>query len=150
MTNPSGFINALNDRFSGVLNWQQLKELWDFVRREAGAGWYVYAIGEPVPDAPRNAADIERFLAAIETLLRHDLRDDSCTGVVYVDSRQKPSLIKIYDPFHMGSACSRSQTAPLPGWILTRFRPTELKADRVLPENRRRWWRELWSQAPAA
>ncbi len=150
MTTSDCFIDALNDRFSGVLSWQQLQELWEIVRREAAAGWFIYAIGEPLPPAPRNAADIERFIAAIDALLRHDLRDDSCTGVVYADNRVNPQLIKIYDPFHMGSACRRGAAAPLPGWILTRIPPTELKPDRVLPENRRRWWRELWQQAPAA
>jgi len=150
VTQPDRFIDALNERFFGVLDWQQLQELWDVVRREAGAGWYVYAIGEAAPTAPRSAGDVERFLCAIDSLLRHDLRDDSCTGVVYTDSREAPRLIKIYDPFNMGSACSRSTAAPLPGWILTRISPTELEADRVLPEKRRRWWHELWASAPAA
>jgi len=150
VTRSTSFSDALNERFFGVLDWSQLQALWATVRRDAGAGWYLYAIGEALPEYPRSANEIERFLDAIDTLLRHDLRDDSCTGVVYTDNRDSPQLIKIYDPFHMGSACSRSQSAPLPGWILTRLPPTELKADRVLPENRRRWWRELWSPAPVA
>lgn len=150
MTTPDRFIDALNDRFSGVLSWQELQELWDAVLREANAGWYIYAIGEPLPHSPCSAADIERFLAAIDNLLEHDLREESCNGIVCADSRENPLLLKIYDLFHMGSACRRGAAAPLSGWILTRVPPTELKTDRVLPENRRRWWRELWQQAPAA
>ena len=150
MTTPDRFIDALNDRFSEVLSWQKLQELWDSVLREANAGCYIYAIGEHLPHSPCSAADIERFLAAIDSLLKHDLRDNACNGIVYADSHENPQLLKIYDPFHMGSACRRGAAAPLAGWILTRIPPTELKTDRLLPENRPCWWPERWQQAPAA
>lgn len=143
MSGPQPFYAALRGRFSSLLSWDDLSRFWDVVRAQPD-GWYIYAIGEPTPTNPSSAAELDRFLTAIDQLLRNDHREDYC-GIVYADDRQTPTLVKIFDPHNLGVSCGFSKNPPLPGWVLSRLPPLPLTDPRPLPENRRRWWRELWS-----
>jgi len=149
MTNPStscgqaNFSSAFRGRFCNLLTWDSLDALWQTLRAETGAGWYIYAIGMPVPEQPASAAALRRFIDAVDALLRHDHREDYC-GIVYVDNPQAPTLIKIFDPHNLGTSCGSSKNPPLPGWVLSRLPPEPLDDKRPLPASRQRWWRELW------
>lgn len=143
MTGAPAFYTALQGRFRGILDWDDLARFWALLRERADAGWYIYAIGEPVPSHPRSGAEVLRFLDAVDALLREDHREEYC-GIVYTDSREDPSLVKIFDPHNLGVSCGFSKNPPLPGWILSRIPPLPLKDRRVLPESRRRWWNALW------
>ena len=148
MTQPSivaeesVFAARLRGGFSNVLTWDQLTALWDIVRA-VPEGWYIYAIGEPPPDEPADAATLGRFVAEIDTLLRREHREDYC-GIVYADDRSAPTFIKIFDPHNLGSSCGSSGVTTLPGWLLTRMRPEVLQDTRILPESRKRWWHALF------
>jgi len=126
------------------MQWKQLDDFWQVVRHRAAAGWYIYCLGEPVPQTPRNSQEVEKFLTAIDALLRYDHDEDYC-GIVYVDSKTEPTFIKIFDPNNLGMSCGSSKNPPLPGWTMTLAPPTTLESKRPLPEGRRRWWRELWT-----
>jgi hypothetical protein len=139
---PSEFMTAFNGRFSGILRWPQLDELWAVLRADAGAGWHVYAIGETPPTAPASAEQVQRFIAEIDQLLRRDYQEDHC-GLVYVDDRARPAFIKIYDPHNLGVVCGYSDNPPLPGWVLSKIAPVELPAA-TLTGQRKRWWRRLF------
>lgn len=138
------FLTAFRGSFTSLMQWGQLDSFWDVVRTRAGAGWYVYCIGEPVPDAPRSAPEVEKFIQAVDALLHYDHDEDYC-GIVYTDSKTEPTFIKIFDPNNLGVSCGSSKNPPLPGWTLTLLPPTLLESKRPLPEGRRRWWRGLWS-----
>jgi hypothetical protein len=149
MTSPStsghaDFHTAFRGRFSNLLTWDSLDTLWQTVRAQAGAGWYIYAIGMPAPTRPASADDVKRFVDALDALLRHDHREDYC-GIVYVDNREAPTLVKIFDPHNLGTSCGSSKHAPLPGWILSRLPPEPLVDKRSLPAGRQRWWHALWN-----
>lgn len=143
MNSPHPFHAAFRGRFSNVLRWNQLSELWDRVRASADNGWYIYAIGLPMPQAPRPGPDVTRFVDAVDALLRTDHREDYC-GIVYVDDHDEPGIIKIFDPKNLGVSCGFSNNPPLPGWVMSRIPPALLEDRRPLPGNRRRWWQELW------
>jgi hypothetical protein len=136
------FREAFRGRFHGVLRWPQLDELWVTVREDLDGGWYVYAIGEPPPEEPVSAVQLDVFLSEVDQLLRMEHEEDYC-GVVYTDSFEQPSYIKIFDPNNLGVSCGFSDNPPLPGWILSKLPPTDLNADLPLPGNRRRWWQRL-------
>ena len=68
---------------------------------------------------------------------------DYC-GIVYADQLDAPSFVKIFDPNNLGVSCGFSDNPPLPGWILCRVPPEDLKPDAPLPEGRKRWWRALF------
>lgn len=137
------FYTAFRGRFVSLLSWEDLAAFWDVLRARAGAGWYLYAVGEPVPQAPRRAEEVRRFIEAVDALLRRDHREDYC-GIVYTDSKEAPTLVKIFDPHNLGVSCGTSTHPPKPGWIMSLLPPQPLEDRRPLPEARRRWWRALW------
>jgi hypothetical protein len=140
------FLQAFRGRFTGILEWNELDVFWQTLDRQADKGWYIYAIGEAVPDASVGADEVRNFVNEIDALLRKEYEEDYC-GIVYVDSKSDPEFIKIFDPNNLGVVCGFSDNPPLPGWILSRIPPVDLKDASILPGNRRRWWRRLWKQA---
>ncbi len=142
------FYQAFRGHFSSLLNWEDLDAFWKTVRTRAADGWYVYAIGMPLPQQPASTAEVERFIERVNHLLHDDHREDYC-GIVYADDKDNPGFIKIFDPGHLGVSCGFSQNPPLPGWIMCRIPPQLLEDSRVLPAKRQRWWQELWNHSPA-
>lgn len=136
------FKARLNGPFSGIITWDQLSELWSVVTGQP-EGWYIYAVGEALPQAPADGPTLIRFVQGLDELLRREHREEYC-GIVYADDRGKPSIIKIFDPHSLGSSCGSSGTKTLPGWLLTRMPPEQLDDHRLLPEGRKRWWRKLF------
>lgn len=141
-SNQGDFRAAFNGGFSGVLRWHQLDELWARLRSQADSKWYIYAVGEPPPDAVADTESLIRFIDEVDVLLRRDHGEDYC-GVVYVDDFINPEFVKIFDPHNLGVSCGYSDSPPLPGWILSRLPPIDLQAPVPLPGNRRRWWQRL-------
>jgi hypothetical protein len=138
------FYVAFRGSFTSILSWAQLDDFWRTLRANAAAGWYVYALGEAPPQQALTREQVIRFINAIDVLLHEDHYEDYC-GIVYTDSKTKPSFIKIFDPFHLGSSCGGSGEPAIPGWIMSLTPPLVLETARPLPENRRRWWRQLWA-----
>ncbi len=140
----SAFYTRYRGSFSGILKWSQLDLFWDVLRAKAEAAWYIYAIGEPVPQQPVSAEQLNKFISEIDQLLRKEHEEDYC-GVVYVDDKADPNFIKIYDPNNLGVVCGFSDNPPLPGWILSLIPPETLDDNTFLPQSRRRWWQRLFS-----
>ncbi len=142
MTEVHPFVQKFRGGFTGILRWPQLDELWATLRQQADKAWYIYAIGETPPDSPASAQQLDAFLQEIDTLLRSEHEEDYC-GIVYVDERDDPGFIKIYDPNNLGVVCGFSDNPPLPGWILSLEAPVDLQVALPPPGNRRRWWQKL-------
>ena len=136
------FLRAFRGSFTSALRWPQLDELWLRVRERAGAGWYIYAVGEPPPTAPTDAEGVLSFVTEIDKLLRAEHDEDYC-GIVYADEPRAPIFIKIYDPNNLGVSCGSSTNPPLPGWIMSQIPPVDLPSTRA-PLNRRNWWQRLF------
>lgn len=143
--NEPAFMDRYQGRFTGVLRWENLGDLWQAVRDQGEtASWYIYAVGEPPPAEPAAPAELETFLAEVDRLLREEHQESYC-GVVYADDLQTPSLVKVYDPNNLGSVCGPGLgPPPLPGWVLSTLPPVDLEAAMAPPANRRRWWRRLF------
>jgi len=137
------FLVRFRGHFSGILKWEQLDRFWETVSAKADAGWYIYAVGEPVPQSPRSAEELKSFITEVDTLLRREHEEDYC-GIVYVDNIDNPTYIKIFDPNNLGVSCGFSDNPPTPGWILSLIPPVELPGTGPLANNRRRWWQRLW------
>jgi len=138
------FHIAFRGHFTSLLRWEDLDALWALVRQHAGAGWYVYAIGEPAPVRPSSAEQVGNFLDEVDALLRKEHDEDYC-GIVYTDSKTAPTMIKIFDPNNLGVQCGFSDNPPLPGWVMSRLPPVTLECRDQRPEGRKRWWRRLWA-----
>lgn len=146
MTEVHPYLQAFRGSFTGVLRWHQLDALWQQVRTDAAQGWYVYAVGEEPPTTPLQGITLDKLIQELDQLLRHEHGEDYC-GIVYADSLQKPSYIKVFDPHNLGSTCGSSGNPPLPGWILSKMQPINLPAALPQPNNRRRWWQKLFHPA---
>ncbi len=141
MEKPEDFEALYSGRLWSLLSWQQLSDFW--TRIERGAGWYLYAVGEPLPTAAAGAAEVDAFIARIDELLRREHHHDYC-GIVYADDLDAPRMVKIYDPNNLGSSCGTGKHPHPPGWIMSRVPPVALDRPGPLPESRRRWWRALF------
>ena len=123
-----------------VLSWEQLTAFWGKVDR--GAGWYLYAVGQDVPQASSTPEEVGRFIHHIDELLRKEHEEDYC-GIVYADDLENPSFIKIYDPHNLGVSCGSSGQHIFPGWTMSQQEPVNLRPA-VVPNNRKKWWSALF------
>lgn len=143
MEADSLFRERFNGRSYGILHWHQWDALQDQIRASAAEGWFVYSVGEAVPDTPVSVEGLSIFLAELDTLLRRE-HDESYCGIVYVDHPSAPTLVKVFDPGHLGSSCGSSGVRVLPGWVLSRMAPEDLQALMPPTQSRRRWWQRIW------
>lgn len=139
----SPFMDAYRGYLSNILKWEELDTLWQTLRNSPER-WYIYAVGETPPNEPSGGEQLLTFVAEIDKLLRQEHGEDYC-GIVYVDDRERPSLVKIYDPNHLGSSCGPGWGEVLPGWVLSTMAPQELEDTAPVANNRRRWWQGLFS-----
>jgi hypothetical protein len=136
------FAARMNGRFYGVLQWADLDALWARVRAEP-EGWYAALTGDAPPTAPMTAAELDRFITEIDALLHKEHHYNYC-GVVYVDELTTPTLLKIFDPYNMGSGCRVGGEPIPPQWVLSRLQPTLMQSNIPLSNSRRRWWQNLF------
>ncbi|WP_459868712.1 hypothetical protein [Endothiovibrio diazotrophicus] len=134
---------AFRGSFKGVLRWPQLDALWKTLRGRAGLGWYVYAVGEEPPAETAAEERLVHFIEEIDELLRREHEEEYC-GIVYTDSFDEPTYVKIFDPHNLGVSCGFSENPPLPGWILSLIPPCDLPAAMPHTGSRKRWWRKIF------
>jgi hypothetical protein len=139
----SPFLQKYRGYLGGIMQWTQLDELWDRVRAQGG-DWYIYAVGEEVPQTPATTLQLDAFIESIDALLRREHDEDYC-GIVYADDPEKPTLVKIYDPNNLGVVCGYSDNPPLPGWVLSVSAPVDLPQAMVPSTSRKRWWQAIFN-----
>ena len=142
----NSFMEKFQGRLIGILRWDQLDELWTTIQAGNTDDWYIYHIGETPPLTTCKPEQLHRFVEEVDKLLRHDHDEDYC-GIVYVDNKITPGLIKIYDPNNLGHVCGSSVNTPppLPGWIISKLQPIDLEAAMPPPGNRKKWWQKIFS-----
>jgi len=136
------FHEHYKGKFFNLLRWAQLDELWTKVIAEP-EGWYIYLVSETVPAGPVSAGQLTQFVKEIDQLLRKEHDYDYC-GIVYVDDKENPKMIKIFDPNNLGAVCGSSGAVVLPRWLLTRLPPQSIVDQAPVPANRRRWWQRFF------
>jgi hypothetical protein len=146
MTDTSEFDRQYNGLLYSVMRWDQLTAFWQKV--DAGAGWYLYAVGHELPQATSPADKVQQFMRELDELLRRDHHEDYC-AIVYADDLEAPNFIKIYDPNHLGSSCGSSsmKTSVLPGWLMSKTPPRELETHGIVTGQRKRWWQTFLSSS---
>jgi hypothetical protein len=140
----SPYYQAFLGRFSGVLRWHQLDELWQTLQEEGSDNWFIYAVGDTPPEQSSLYPELENFIKELNILLRQDHDEDYC-GIVYVDNFTQPTFIKIFDPNNLGTSCSTTSTPPLPAWILSKMPPIDLPSAMPQTQSRKRWWKRLFN-----
>lgn len=144
----SEFARRMNGYLHGMLRWPELDALWARVRADP-QGWYAYQVGEALPSAPLDADALICFVDELDALLRREHQADYC-GVAYADDPERPTLIKVYDPHHMGSFCGGGGPPIPPRWLLSRHRPEPIEDLAPVPMARRSWWRRVFGGSAEA
>lgn len=139
MPDTGDFDRYYNGQLYSVMRWDQLTAFWQKV--DADAGWYLYAVGQAVPQEPSAADKVQQFMQELDTLLRREHHEEYC-AIVYADDLDAPNFIKIYDPNHLGSSCGSSATksSVLPGWLMSKTPPRPLEPHGGVTGQRKRWW----------
>ncbi len=140
----SNYLECFRGYFKGTPKWHHLDALWDNLRNTEQNDWYIYAVGETPPADTVPKEKLLQFIDEIDKLLHEEHREDYC-GIVYADSTDEPSFVKIYDPHNLGSVCgSSSLPPPLPGWVLSTIKPEDLQHAFPQTGSRRRWWNNIF------
>jgi hypothetical protein len=139
MSDSSEFERYYNGVLYSVMRWDQLAAFWQ--KLDAEAGWYLYAVGHEVPQAPSPAGKVRQFTHELDELLRREHHEDYC-AIVYADDLDAPNFVKIYDPNHLGSSCGSSsmKSSVLPGWLMSKTPPREIQVSHIVTGQRKRWW----------
>ena len=66
------YLQAFRGSFTSLLKWPDLDSFWQTLDHKADADWYIYAIGEQVPQTPASPAHLRTFIQEIDKLLRQD------------------------------------------------------------------------------
>ncbi|NOY15701.1 MAG: hypothetical protein GXP23_01980 [Gammaproteobacteria bacterium] len=138
------FLEKYNGILRGVMQWENLDDLWSAIRGQKGEGWYLYSPGHALPEKLADSEELDHFISRMDTLLREEHDEDYC-GIVYTDDFSNPALVKIFDPNNLGTSCGSSKTPSQPGWIMSRNKPVPLGTDIVLSGKRKQWWSRLWN-----
>ncbi len=115
------FWRAYQGRASGLLHWEDVDTLWQLLATQP-EGWFVYDLKIEPPTTPLPAADFTAFLPLAEALV-NERRDRSHSGAIYIDNRQSPAFIKIFDPTNMGTSCGGGHDMIFPRYILSKIPP---------------------------
>ena len=118
------FWTLFLSRSSGILHWEDMDAFWPQMQATTG-DWYVFDPSKDAPVAPVSGADWQAALEEAQTLV-YSRRELPKSGAVYVDNREDPAFIKVFDPSHMGSSCSCSTEPVMPKYIFSRARPDSL------------------------
>ena len=78
MHHGNKFETAYRGNLTILLRWQQLYEIWGVVRRKACAGWYIYAVGTPVPTQASASDAVIKFITEVNTLLHKERHENYC------------------------------------------------------------------------
>lgn len=116
------FRTLFSGRLSGLLKWDQVDALFALIA-EGGEDWYLYRVSEGLPEAPLSGEELGAKLKDIRDWAFIQNKKDPLCGCVFVNDREDPAIVKIYDPAS-GSSCS--VTTPLPVYTLSRSMPEKL------------------------
>ena len=122
------YLAALSGRFFGVLRWDE----FDALLARLGAdpeGWFIYETDHAPPTAPAGPGEMAAMLQAVAEVTDPVRKLRDVCGTAYVDSPEAPGLIKLFDPWRMGSSCGGENHAVAPPrWIVSRMKPSPLPA----------------------
>lgn len=113
-------------RFSSLLNWRDVDAFWVKIAAMK-SDWYVFETGAQIPTEPATNMALSEVLAAAQIMV-NTRREMAYSGTIYVDDIEMPTMIKVFDPTNMGSACSCSGERIMPRYILSQIPPDALPA----------------------
>ncbi len=120
----TAFRDQYFGKFYGVLLYKQFDRHWDWLHDNPN-DWFVWACEEDQPTAPMDPSTFKVFLNDAEEFVRQQDSAKQC-GFMYIDAPSEPTLLKVFDPKRMGSACGCSGEPILPRWTISKMPPCPL------------------------
>jgi len=140
----TSYEKQLNGSFSSLLRWPDFDAFWQQLRLSDGKDWYIHSPDQPPPSSPVTPDEFKQRLQSLENWLKSNHQEDYC-GIVYVDNKENPSFIKIYDPNNLGVVCGISRTPIAPAWTLSKSKPAGHPLQLGQEKRKQHWWRKLIS-----
>ncbi len=134
------FEEKLSGRFENMLAWGDLEGLWE-AAQSSDEKWYIYEVGHEVPEQPLGGKKLARKIKTIDDFLRAEHKYDYC-GIVYADTPNAPSLIKVYGPKNLGVSCGSGSSKIWPRWIFSLEKPCEV-GTKLDEEGNPAWWKKF-------
>ena len=126
------FVKLATGNLSGLLSWDEFDRVCDFIMNDPAADWYLYAVDEQPPGQTASSAELNHFITTLKTRIHSEYGREHC-GIAFVDSISDPTLFKIFNPKLLKSICNIYGSTPLHGWIISRYRPVDLRV--ITPVN---------------
>lgn len=141
MKQQSQFMQFWNGPFKGVLSWKELDKTWDYVQQQGL--WYVYPTDQAAPNKPASKQELNDFIKMIDQTI-NPKKQQGFSGVAFVDDRESPQLIKVFNPKLLGCGSGQCDAKPLPHWIISSMRPDDLKAQ-TQQTKKQAFWKRLFN-----
>jgi len=138
----TNFRDLYFGKFYGVLMWKQFDAHWAWLNDNPN-DWYVWDCLDEQPKTPLPPKQFKAFLVEAEEFVRQQDSAKQC-GFMYIDAPSAPTLLKVFDPKRMGSACGCSGEPILPRWTISKMKPCSLTAHQTAPKEddnqKSSWW----------
>ncbi len=118
---------VLQGRFEGIMDLDVCDTLLSYLLAHP-TDWFIYDLDAPVPKAPCEAVEFTMRVTTIKDIIATKHTQRYC-GIVYTDSIQAPTIVKIFHPDNVGKSCGSSETPPLPKWIISKIAPVTIEAE---------------------
>lgn len=118
------FSQRLNGRFDGMVRLTDVDKLHADIT--ANNGWYLVCPDEALP---RDSVSGQEASSHLQGLVQEILREERgvWTTMIYVQSAEDPTIIKVFHPRRAGCGCGPSMNVK-PWWVLSRVSPEEVPA----------------------
>ncbi|MBW5290355.1 MAG: hypothetical protein Rsou_0922 [Candidatus Ruthia sp. Asou_11_S2] len=122
------YIERLKSRFIGIMQWgDDCHALFDKLNSNP-SDWYLYDTLKVAPKAVVNASEFIDTLSDIKKVIKSEHQERYC-GIVYTNDLDNPDFVKIFHPNNLGKVCGSSENPPIPRWLLSKDRPTDIETE---------------------
>ena len=120
-------IELVADTLAGILDWNNLDQIWQHILQADSAGWHLYRPDNSRSGIINNQSELQPIIESLSKYLRHSHPRDYC-GIVFADSVTKPSLVRVFDPKYLTSMCNIYGNTPAPDWVFSKMNSKQLIA----------------------
>lgn len=125
MEDKSYLETVLQGRFEGIMDLKVCDDLLSYLVAHP-SDWFIYDLDARVPETPCEAVEFTTQITIIKEIIATKHTQRYC-GIVYADSTQSPTIVKIFHPDNVGKSCGSSETPPLPKWIISKIAPVTIE-----------------------
>jgi TusA-related sulfurtransferase len=125
-------IEVIRGTLAGIIDWQVLDQIFSIIQNSNDAKWRLYSNETPMPGVTDakvvdTRGGVASSLTALNAYLRQAHPRNYC-GLVFTDSLNEPTLLRVFDPKFVTSMCNIYGNTPEPGWVISTMDAAQLAA----------------------